>query len=191
MLIQITTIREERWRKNFESLILTNERRPQSSLMIVKGFIQKKMSGPEIKREIDLVLNVSKTLPGQQIPIGELLTTALNWIEDRIQPGRDATTLAFQHQLRECEPIAVAACHQLAQKQAVEIYGPLGSYPLAVGLSLISTASGKPWGFAATPQTWSDDDWRKVTETVADLNDSSILYRTGFKKVGISPMLSY
>ena len=65
--------------------------------MIVKGFIQKKMSGPEIKREIDLVLNVSKTLPGQQIPIGELLTTALNWIEDRIQPGRDATTLAFQH----------------------------------------------------------------------------------------------
>lgn len=130
-------------------------------------------------------------MPDHQIPIRELLTAALNWIEDQIQPGQDAITLALQRQLRECEPIAVAACHRLAQKQAVEIYGPLGAYPLAVGLSLISTASGKPWGFAATPQTWSDDDWRKVTETVADLNDSAILYRTGFKKVGISPMPSY
>ena len=119
------------------------------------------------------------------IPIGGLLTTALNWIEDRIQPGREATTLTLQHQLRECEPIAVAAYHQLAQKQAVEICGPHGAYPLAVGLSLISTASGKPWGFAATPQTWSDEDWQKVTNTVSALRDQPLHYHTGHSRLSI------
>ena len=119
------------------------------------------------------------------ITIGELLTTALNWIEDQIQSGRNESTLALQQLLKECEQTAVAAYHQLARQQTVEISGLGGAYPLAVGLSLISTASGKPWGFAAQPQAWSDDDWHKVTGAIQFLHDQPILYRTGREQLSI------
>jgi hypothetical protein len=115
-----------------------------------------------------------------------LLTTALNWIEAQIQPGQETTPLTLQRQLRECEPIAVATHHQFEQQNAVKICGPAGTYPLAVGLCLISTASGKPWGFAAAPEAWNDDEWSKLTAAIEFLYNQPLQYVTGDKQLHLA-----
>jgi hypothetical protein len=116
----------------------------------------------------------------------ELLSLALDWIEAQAATEHPATATRFNHLLAECEPICRAACLPRHREQAIELLGPAGNYPLAIGLSLLAAGCGKPWGFIAQPQTWNEDDWRKVTDAVANLCDRPICYRSGFKKVGLT-----
>ena len=114
----------------------------------------------------------------------------MNWIEAQATMDQVMVPANLQRQLAECEPACRAACHAAPPEQVIELLGPAGTYPLAIGLTLLSAMSGMPWGFVAQPWTWADEDWRKVTDAVAKLNCRPIFYRTGFQRVSIAHQLA-
>lgn len=128
--------------------------------------------------------------PGEEIPCNAisfsvLLAQALDWIEAQTLAEGNSIPARLQRQLSNCGQVATSVWHQLSKEQAVEILGPAGTYPLAVALNIIAVASGKPWGFIATPRTWSKEDWQKVEGAIATLSCLPLRYRTGFRKLGM------
>ena len=111
---------------------------------------------------------------------------ALDWIEAQAVMEHPVAAAHLHHQLADCEPTCRAVCLHEYREQTIELRGPAGNYPLAIGLSLLAAGCEKPWGFIAQPQTWTEDDWQKVTDAVANLCDRPILYRSGFKAVGLT-----
>lgn len=103
---------------------------------------------------------------------------------------RDMVATSLQRQLAECEPACRAACLAVHPAHTIELNGPAGDYPLALGLALLAAESGKPWGFIVSPKTWTSDEWQRVTEAVAHLKDRPIFYHTGFKTVNLTTRLT-
>jgi len=128
--------------------------------------------------------------PPHTLAVKQLLSLALDLIEAQTAMAQPVAAPSLHRQLVECEPACRTACFSIRPEQPIEILGPAGTYPLAIGLALLAVGSGKPWGFIAQPWTWTDEDWRKVTDAVTMLNQRSILYRTGFKRVGIAFQLA-
>lgn len=126
----------------------------------------------------------------ETLTVRQLLTIALDWIEAQATMNQGMVAVSLQGQLAECEPACRAACLPAPPEQAIELLGPAGTYPLAIGLTLLSAVSGKPWGFVAQPWTWTDEDWQQVTDAVAELHCRPISYRTGFQRVSIAPQLA-
>lgn len=122
------------------------------------------------------------------LTVKQLLSLALDWIEAQTAMVEPLAAPNLHRQLVKCEPACQAACVSANPEQPIEIFGPAGTYPLAIGLTLLSAGSGKPWGLIAQPQTWTDEDWHKVTDAVAKLHNRPILYRTGSKQVGIASL---
>lgn len=122
--------------------------------------------------------------------VRQLLTIALDWIEAQATMDQVMVAASLQRQLAECEPACRAACLAVPPEQAIELLGPAGTYPLAIGLTLLSAMSGKTWGFVAQPWTWIAEDWQKVTDAVAQLHCRPISYSTGFQRVSIAPQLA-
>jgi len=128
---------------------------------------------------------------GSTFSVQQLLRLAIDWVEAGAATTAQSKVVTSLHrQLAECEPACRAACHAVPPEQAIELLGPAGTYPLAIGLTLLSAMSGMPWGFVAQPWTWTDEDWRKVTDAVAMLNCRPISYRTGFQRVSIAHQLA-
>ena len=120
--------------------------------------------------------------------IKQLLSLALDWIEARVVGGQPPMAVTLHRPLRMCEPTCRAAYLRLSRNQPTEVKGPAGRYPLAMGLSLLSAACGKPWGFAAQPEAWTEEDWSKATYAVASLHTHQLFYRTGFEHVHFGPL---
>lgn len=124
------------------------------------------------------------------LPVKQLLTLAVDWIEAQATEEQPDVASRLHHQIAECEPACRAACHPAHPEQIIEILGPAGDYPLALGLALLSAESGKPWGFIVQPQTWTSDEWQRVTDAVAHLKDRPISYGTGFNTVHLRTRLA-
>lgn len=111
---------------------------------------------------------------------------ALDWIEVQAATEHPVAAAHLYPLLAKCENACRAACQPELSTQTIELLGPAGDYPLAIGLSLLAAGCGKLWGFIVQPWTWSEDDWRKVTDAVASLCDRPITYRTGGKEVQLT-----
>lgn len=119
------------------------------------------------------------------LPLNQLLTLAVDWIEAEATNEQPTVATRLHQQIAKCELACRSVCHAAHTEQTIEILGPAGDYPLALGLALLSAESGKPWGFIMHPHLWTREEWQRVTDALARLKDKPILYRTGFKKVSL------
>ena len=119
------------------------------------------------------------------MPLNQLLTLAVDWIEAVATEEQPKVAPRLHHQIAKYELACRAACHTAHPEQIIEILGPAGDYPLALGLALLSAESGKPWGFIMHPHLWTRDEWQRVTDAFARLHFKPIFYRPGFKKVSL------
>jgi hypothetical protein len=122
---------------------------------------------------------------GGILPLNQLLTLAVDWIEAEATNEQPTVATRLHHQIAKCELACRSVCHAAHTEQTIEILGLAGDYPLTLGLALLSAESGKPWGFIMHPHLWTREEWQRVTDALARLKDKPILYRTGFKKVSL------
>ena len=123
-----------------------------------------------------------QTLDSKAVP--EMLELAVDWWEYQadakaaIQPDLLALMTDAAMPLSE-------ALRYLQTKQSVELQGPHGQAPLAVGLLLVATRMHRTADFILTPQFWSEGDWEGVTDAIATLVDLPFTFQTGHPQFAI------
>ncbi len=118
--------------------------------------------------------------------LGDILVDVVDWLEKQVETEKSVPlTEPFQQQLTDCAPIAFDAYQRVSKRGRVALHGPTGTYPLALGLALISEVVGKSWNLVARPKDWFDADWERLTEVVDTLRQYELIYsaQTGAQSV--------
>jgi hypothetical protein len=108
----------------------------------------------------------------------EILVLALDWWDQQSDEPLAIRPSLRKHMQNATEPLA-EALHWIQAGHSVELFGPRGQAPLAVGLLLVAIKMRQSIDFVLTPQAWLETEWKAVTNTFEILLALPLTYRPG------------